>query len=85
VSIALGVKRIKEMINKKFSESEFEILQLPKCEESLVYDFLKSINNETLGMKVSIALNQRKQGHFDKAMLNISEANRDQVLAIREI
>jgi len=38
-----------------------------------------------LGKKVSIALNQRKQGYFDKAMLNISEANRDQVLAIRNL
>ena len=73
------------MISKKYSESDFDNLQLSKCDKSLVYDFLKSINNETLGRKVSIALNQRKQGHFDKAMLNISEANRDQILAIREI
>ena len=40
---------------------------------------------ETLGKKVAIALNQKSQGHFDKAMLNISEANREQVLSIREI
>ena len=85
ISRLLGVKRIKQMISKKFTESEFENLQLSKCDESFVYDFLKSINNETLGRKVSIALNQTKQGHFDKAMLNISEANREQVLAIREI
>jgi hypothetical protein len=46
---------------------------------------LDVVQAETLGKKVSIALNQRSQGHFDKAMLNISEANRDQVLSIREI
>ena len=68
-----------------FSESDFVNLQLSKCDESIVYDFLKVINNETLGRKVSIALNQRQQGNFDKAMLNITEANRDQVLAVREI
>ena len=73
------------MIGKIFSVSDFENLYLSKCDESLVYEFLKLINNETLGRKVSRSLNQRKQGYFDKAMLNISEANRDQVLAIREI
>ncbi len=73
------------MLRMKYSESDFENLQLSKCDDSLVYNFLKLINNETLGRKVSISLTQRDQGHFDKAMLNISEANRDQVLAIREI
>ena len=46
---------------------------------------LDVVQTETLGNKVAIALNQKSQGHFDKAMLNISEANRDQVLSIREI
>jgi len=73
------------MIGKKCSESDFKNLYLLKCDKSLVYDFLKLINNETLGVKVSRSLNQRKQGHFDQAMLNISEVNRDQVLAIRQI
>jgi len=73
------------MIGKEFSVSDFENLHLSKCDESLIYEFLKSINNETIGRKISRSLNQRKQGHFDKAMLNISEANRDQVLAIRAI
>ena len=73
------------MISKKYSEADFENLQLSKCDASLVSDFIRSINNETTGRKVSIAINQREQGHFDKAMLNISEVNRDQVLAIREI
>jgi len=73
------------MIGKKCFESDFENLHLSKCDKSLVYDFLKLINNETLGVKVSRSLNQRKQGHFDQAMLNISEVNRDQVLAIRQI
>lgn len=67
------------------SRSDYEKLQLPALDEDAVGDFLETINNDTLGRKVVIALNQRKQGHFDKAVLNISEANRDQVLAIREI
>ena len=46
---------------------------------------LDIVQAETLGKKVAIALNQKSQGHFDKAMLNISETNRDQVLSIREI
>ena len=48
-------------------------------------NLLDVVQAETLGKKVAIAINQRSQGHFDKAMLNISEANRDQVLSIREI
>jgi hypothetical protein len=68
-----------------FSESDFENLQVSNCENSVISDFLKAINSETIGRKVSIALDQKKQGHFNKAMLNITEANRDQVLAIREI
>ena len=68
-----------------FSESDFKNLQISKCDSSVISDFLKLINNETLGMKVLNAINQSKQGHFNKAMLNISGANRDQVLAIREI
>jgi len=69
----------------KYDKTDFENLQVSACNQSLVQDFLDRINGDTLGRKVSIALNQRQQGHFDKAMLNISEANRDQVLAIREI
>ena len=51
----------------------------------LFQNLLDVVQAETLGKKVAIALNQRSQGHFDKAMLNISEVNRDQVLSIREI
>jgi hypothetical protein len=43
------------------------------------------VRTETLGKKVATALKQRTQGQFDKAMLNVSEVNRDQVLSIREI
>lgn len=39
----------------------------------------------TLNLKVENAIKYRKQGDINKAMLNISEANRDQVLAIRKI
>jgi hypothetical protein len=38
-----------------------------------------------LAAKVRSALTFRHQGHFDKAMLAMSEANRDQVLALRKI
>jgi hypothetical protein len=48
-------------------------------------NLLNVVQAETLGNKVAIAINQRSQGNFDKAMLNISEANRDQVLSIRAI
>jgi hypothetical protein len=46
---------------------------------------LGAVEAETLGKKIAIALNQRSQGRFDKALLNIREANRAQVLSIREI
>jgi len=72
------------MTAKECSEFDFKYLHLSKCDKSLVYDFLSLINKETLAGKVSRSLGLRKQGHFDKAMLNISEVNRDQVLAIRE-
>jgi len=72
------------MNSKHFSESNFKNLNIVTCDKIVVAGFLKIINGETVGEKVSTALTQRHQGHFDKAMLNISEANRDQVIAIRE-
>lgn len=69
----------------KFTEADFEALDLANCDAPLVRDFLHNVNNETLGRKVYEAIDQKEKGHFDKAMLSISEANRDQVLAIREI
>jgi len=72
------------MITKEYSESDFKYLSLSKCDKALVCDFLHLINKETLAGKVSRSLSQRKQGHFDRAMLSISEVNRDHVLAIRE-
>jgi len=68
-----------------YSWSDFDNFHLSNCSQSMIDNFLKLISDETLGRKILVALNQRKQGHFDKAMLSISEANRDQVLAIREI
>jgi len=70
-------KIIAENISRKngITELNDEIFQI----------FLEVAQAETLGKKVAIALNQRSQGHFDKAILNISEANRDQVLSIRKI
>ena len=53
--------------------------------DEVFQSLIEVVQAETLGKKVAIALNQKSQGHFDKAMLNISEANRDQVLSIREI
>jgi len=47
--------------------------------------FCKSINESSLNMKVHEALTFRRQGHFNKAMLNITEANRDQMIAIRKV
>lgn len=73
------------MTEKKFSESDFEKLELRKCNKSSVDHFLKVINSETLGKKVSTAISSKKQGHFNQAMLNLAEANRDQIIAIREI
>ena len=52
--------------------------------KALLKDLNNVVQKETLGHKVATALVQRKQGHFDKAVLTISEANRDQVLAIRK-
>ncbi len=56
-----------------------------KLEKSLVQELNKVVREGTLGYKVKTAITQKKQGHFDKAMLNISEVNRDQVLSIRQI
>ena len=53
--------------------------------DEIFQKLLEVVQAETLGNKVARAHNQRSQGHFDKAMLNISEANRDQVLSIRKI
>jgi len=79
-----GVKKL-PMTEIKFSESDFKKLKITKCNKSSMNDLLKVINGETLGKKVSIAISLKRQGHFNRAMLNITEANRDQVIAIREI
>ena len=47
--------------------------------------FSAKVESPTLAAKVRAALSHRQQGHFDKAMLAMSEANRDQVLALRKI
>jgi hypothetical protein len=56
-----------------------------EIDEILILDLIHAVRENTFGYKVDTALIQRKQGQFDKAMLNISEANRDQVLSIRAI
>jgi hypothetical protein len=56
-----------------------------EVEGILVQELIEVVREDTIGYKVATALNQRKQGQFDKAMLNISEANRDQILSIRAI
>jgi hypothetical protein len=56
-----------------------------EVEEILIQDLIEVVREDTIGYKVATALNQRKQGRFDKAMLIISQANRDQVLSIRAI
>ena len=50
-----------------------------------IQSFCEKTKEDSLNLKVHEALAFRKQGHFDKAMLNISEVNRDQVTAIRRI
>ena len=56
-----------------------------EVEEILIQDLIEVVREDTIGYKVATALNQRKQGRLDKAMLIISQANRDQVLSIRAI
>lgn len=58
---------------------------ITELNDAIFHALLDVVQSETLGKKVAIARNQRSQGHFDKAMLNISEANRGQVLSIRKI
>ncbi len=53
--------------------------------ESAVQKFCELIEASSLNVKVNDAVVLRKQGHFNKAKLNISEANRDQVISIRKI
>lgn len=52
---------------------------------SATQSFCETIEKDSLNVKIHEALALRSQGHFDRAMLNIAEANRDQVTAIREI
>ena len=47
--------------------------------------FGAKVEAPTLAAKVRSAVTFRQQGHFNKAMLAMSEANRDQVLALRRI
>lgn len=65
--------------------SDFEKLDFKRCSETSVGFFFNVMNCETLGKKVSTAIRLKKQGHFNKAMLYLTEANRDQVLSIRQI
>jgi hypothetical protein len=58
---------------------------LSEVEDILIQDLINVVREKTFGHKVATALNQRKQGILNKAMLNITEANRDQVLSIRAI
>ena len=73
------------MLRKLFTESDFEKLLISQCDPYLSKEFLDTLNHETLGSKVHDALEQRKQGHFNKAVASMTEANRDQVVAVREI
>ncbi len=54
-------------------------------EDTSIQELLTTVQAGTLGNKVGAAMYQKKQGHFDQAMLNISEANRDHVFSIRKI
>lgn len=47
--------------------------------------FREQLYRASLKQRVGDALSFRKQGRFDKAMLGISEVNRDQVTALRKI
>jgi hypothetical protein len=47
--------------------------------------FCAKVEAPTLAARVRTALTFRQQGHFDKAMLAMSAANRDQVLALRKL
>ena len=47
--------------------------------------FQRKLAEDSLKQRVDDAVSFRKQGHFDKAMLGISEVNRDQVTALRKI
>jgi hypothetical protein len=63
-------------------------LQQPNETPDFVADlklFCAKVEAPTLAAKVRSAVTFRQQGHFDKAMLAMSEANRDQVLALRKI
>ncbi len=53
--------------------------------ESVIMHFIDQIEKSSLNVKVNDAITLRNKGDFNKAMLNISEANRDQVIAIRKI
>ena len=52
---------------------------------SEIQSFCEEIDKDSLNLKVHGALASKNRGHFDEAMLDIAEANRDQVTAIRNI
>lgn len=52
---------------------------------SIFEDFRAEICKPSLNVKVQSAVTYRRQGHFDKAMSQISEVNRDQITSIRSI
>jgi len=71
------VKNVKNVLESIHRKNDFI-----ENQEIFVQNLNDLLQEETFGNKVNKALNQKKQGHFNKAMLNISELNRDQVLSI---
>lgn len=73
------------MKNSGFDKENFPEIDFSGCCSVIINDFLDVLNGKTLGAKVSDAIELRSKGMFNDAMLLISEINRDQVLAIRDI
>ena len=75
----------------EFMTSNFdkEVEVLISDNESEIYFMLDKIDSKlnlpSLNLKVENAKELSSQGDFNKAMLNISESNRDQVISIRKI
>ena len=80
-----GSKSMKEEEIQHHLENTLKTSGFSDLTKEMMVTLLGIVQGETLGNKVTSAVNQRKQGHFDSAVLHITEANRDHMLAVRKV
>lgn len=73
------------MQTKVFSEENFFNIDFANCSSVIINEFIRAIKANTLGYKILKAIELRSKGHFNDAMLAMSEINRDHIQAIRNV